>query len=67
MRSDEAPKITTTVVEVPGLGTITGLSLNNDVCQYLGIQYAKVPGRFRRAVAAPTPWPDRQWDGTVLG
>lgn len=62
-----APKETITIdLEVPGLGTVTGLCHDNDHCQYLGIPYATVPGRFRRSKPSATPWPDNKLDGTKL-
>ncbi|KAH8901120.1 alpha/beta-hydrolase [Thozetella sp. PMI_491] len=67
MRSDEIPQVSQVQLDVPGLGTVTGLSLNKHVCQYLGIPYAQVPGRFRRSIPTPAPWKDGQWDGTKLG
>ncbi|CAK7236589.1 hypothetical protein SCUCBS95973_009658 [Sporothrix curviconia] len=66
MRSDEIPSLGQVTLDVPGLGSITGLSLNNTTCQYLGIPYASIPGRFRRSVPA-TAWADGQHDGTKLG
>ncbi|CAK7231344.1 hypothetical protein SBRCBS47491_007899 [Sporothrix bragantina] len=66
MKSDEIPTLGRVTLDVPGLGSITGLSLNNTTCQYLGIPYASIPGRFRRSV--PTiAWTDGQHDGTKLG
>jgi carboxylesterase type B len=67
MRSDEIPAVSQSQVEVPNLGTVNGISLNNKTCQYLGIPYAEIPGRFRRPVLADTPWKNGIWDGTKLG
>ncbi|KAL3458260.1 Alpha/Beta hydrolase protein [Aspergillus heterothallicus] len=67
MRSDEIPSVTKVDLQVPGLGTVTGLSLNDEVDQYLGIPYAEIPGRFRRSKPAAVPWPEKKWDGTRLG
>ncbi|KAL4876813.1 Alpha/Beta hydrolase protein [Aspergillus karnatakaensis] len=67
MRSDEVPDVSKVELKVPGLGAITGLSLNGEVYQYLGIPYAMIPGRFRRSKPAAEPWPERRWDGTVFG
>lgn len=66
MRSDEIPQINEVEVDVPTLGTVAGLCYNGRTCQYLGIPYAKIPGRFRRAVPAE-PWKEGRWDGTKLG
>ncbi|KAL2004679.1 hypothetical protein VTN00DRAFT_3207 [Thermoascus crustaceus] len=54
-------------LDVPDLGTITGLCFDQSTCQYLGVPYAVVPGRFRRPQPAPVPWPEKKWDGTKLG
>ena len=67
MRSDEIPKIDKFELDVPRLGNITGLSLNGTTCQYLGIPYAEVPGRFTRSIPARTPWETSHFDGTKLG
>ncbi|KAG9767953.1 hypothetical protein KCU88_g7359, partial [Aureobasidium melanogenum] len=53
-------------VEVPGLGTASGLCFDGSTCQYYGIPYGKVPGRFRRPQPAEDPWPGNHWDGTKL-
>lgn len=53
-------------LDVPELGTITGLCFDNGVAQYLGVPYATVPGRFRRSQPLAAPWPDKKWDGTKL-
>lgn len=53
-------------LDVPSLGTITGLCFDGGVTQYLGVPYATVPGRFRRPQPAPGSWPDKKWDGTQL-
>ena len=66
MRSDETPNIETVSLDVPSLGTIRGLSFNNSTCQFLGIPYAEIPGRFQRSVPAG-PWKDGIWDGRKLG
>lgn len=67
MLSDEIPQIGSVELAVPSLGKIKGLSYNSKTCQYLGIPYAEIPGRFRRSVPAEAPWKDEQWDGTKLG
>ncbi|CAG9943064.1 unnamed protein product [Clonostachys rosea f. rosea IK726] len=67
MKSDEIPSIDQVFLEVPSLGTLKGISLNGKTCQYLGIPYASVPGRFRRSVPASEPWENGNWDGTRLG
>lgn len=54
-------------LEVPDLGTLTGLCFDDNVCQYTGIPYATVPGRFRRSKPVLGEWPNRKWDGTKLG
>ncbi|KAK7420229.1 hypothetical protein QQX98_002884 [Neonectria punicea] len=66
MKSDEIPSIGQVDLNVPELGTVTGISLNNEVCQYLGIPYGEVPGRFRRSVPS-RPWKGGKHDGTKLG
>ncbi|KPM42995.1 hypothetical protein AK830_g3511 [Neonectria ditissima] len=66
MKSDEIPSIGQVELKVPGLGSVTGISLNNEVHQYLGVPYGEVPGRFRRSVASG-PWKNGQHDGTKLG
>lgn len=66
MRSDETPDIGTVKLNVPSLGRITGLSFNSSTCQYLGIPYAEIRGRFQRSVPAG-PWKNGIWDGTKLG
>lgn len=66
MRSDEIPEIGTVELTVPTLGKIKGISYNNEVCQYLGLPYGKIPGRFRRSQPAD-PWKNGEWDGTKLG
>ncbi|CZR56851.1 uncharacterized protein PAC_06740 [Phialocephala subalpina] len=66
MKSDEVPKVGTVELRIPDLGKVKGLSYNNETCQYLGIQYAEIPGRFRRSVPA-TPWKNGEHDGTKLG
>ncbi|KAH7024355.1 Alpha/Beta hydrolase protein [Microdochium trichocladiopsis] len=67
-RSLEIPSTATTKLKVPGLGVISGLSYNDGECiQYLGIPYARIPGRFRRSVPSKKPWPSNAWDGTKLG
>lgn len=67
MHSNEAPSVTNAELHVPKLGHLTGITLNEQMCQDLGIPYGEVPGRFRRAVAAPTPWKDGRHDGTKFG
>ncbi|CAH0050690.1 unnamed protein product [Clonostachys solani] len=54
-------------LDVPGFGTLTGLCFDNNVCQYMGVPYATVPGRFRRPQPVSKPWPSGKWDGTKLG
>ncbi|TVY46502.1 Para-nitrobenzyl esterase [Lachnellula occidentalis] len=66
MLSDEIPVVGNVELEVPSLGKIKGLSYDDQTCQYLGIQYAEVPGRFRRP-KPPAPWKDGCYDGTKLG
>lgn len=66
MLSDVVPEIGSVDLSVPTLGKIKGLSFDNQTCQYLGIPYGEVPGRFRRSRLA-APWKDGQWDGTKLG
>ncbi|CAM1507322.1 Fc.00g069630.m01.CDS01 [Cosmosporella sp. VM-42] len=67
-RSLIVPSTSVSPLEVRNLGTITGVSYNDGECiQYLGIKYAEVPGRFRRSVPTPEPWPNNAWDGTKLG
>jgi carboxylesterase type B len=66
MLSDEIPVVGKVELAVPTLGRITGLSYNDQTCQYLGIQYGQVPGRFRRPKAA-APWAKGYHDGTKLG
>lgn len=62
-----APKEWSTVdLEVPSLGSVKGWCFDDSTCQYYGIPYGKVPGRFRRPQAADTPWPGNKWDGTKL-
>ena len=68
MTSDGVDNIVvgTSTLDVPHLGKITGLTLDDKTTQYLGIPYASIPGRFRR----PQPvrsWPNGTWDGTKLG
>ncbi|KAI9736173.1 MAG: hypothetical protein M1834_001058 [Cirrosporium novae-zelandiae] len=53
--------------KVPSLGEIDGLCFDGKTCQYLGIPYASIPGRFRRPQPAPVPWPGEKWDGTKFG
>lgn len=66
MRSDEIPEVGTVELQVPNLGKVKGISYNNETCQYLGIPYADIPGRFRRSVPA-SRWENGQHDGTKLG
>lgn len=66
MKSDETPRLGEVKLDVPSLGAVTGLSLNDETCQYLGIPYASVPGRFRRSVPT-TFWEGGHHDGTKLG
>ncbi|RDW57295.1 carboxylic ester hydrolase-29 [Coleophoma crateriformis] len=66
MLSDEIPAVDTVELDVPSLGKITGLTYNDATCQYLGIQYGEIPGRFRRPQPAK-PWKDGKYDGTRLG
>jgi carboxylesterase type B len=61
------PVVTKVKLDVPSLGTITGLCFYDQTCQYYGIPYATVPGRFRRPQPSPKPWPNNRWDGTKLG
>ncbi|KAI1608354.1 Alpha/Beta hydrolase protein [Exophiala viscosa] len=62
-----APREWATVdLEVPRLGTVKGWCFDGTTCQYYGIPYGKVPGRFRRPQPADAPWPDSKWDGTKL-
>jgi hypothetical protein len=57
----------TVELEVPSLGTVSGLCFDGETCQYYGIPYGTVPGRFRRPQPADKePWPDNKWDGTKL-
>lgn len=56
-----------TELEVPGLGTLKGLCFDDKICQYMGIPYATIPGRFRRSRPFDSPWPQGKWDGTRLG
>ena len=63
----ESIRVTHIELEVPGLGRATGLCNNCKTCQYLGIPYANVPGRFRRPRPAPAPWPDHALDATKFG
>ncbi|KAJ9615324.1 hypothetical protein H2200_001399 [Cladophialophora chaetospira] len=53
-------------LNVPKLGKVTGWCFDNSTCQYYGIPYGKVPGRFRRPQPAEAPWPNKKWDGTKL-
>lgn len=59
-------KVSQVSLDVPSLGQITGLCYDGETCQYLGIPYATIPGRFRRPQPAPA-WPSGSWDGTKLG
>ncbi|KAJ3550115.1 hypothetical protein NM208_g163 [Fusarium decemcellulare] len=62
------PKEWTTVdLEVPSFGNLSGLCFDDQVCQYMGVPYATIPGRFRRSQAVKGPWPEEKWDGTKLG
>ncbi|EXJ59293.1 hypothetical protein A1O7_06725 [Cladophialophora yegresii CBS 114405] len=62
-----APKKWSTVdLKVPGLGTVSGWCFDGTTCQYYGVPYGKVPGRFRRPQPADAPWPNNRWDGTKL-
>ncbi|KIW64786.1 hypothetical protein PV04_09695 [Phialophora macrospora] len=61
------PVVNKVELDVPSLGTITGLCFYDQTCQYYGIPYATVPGRFRRPQPSPKPWPNNRWDGTKLG
>ncbi|KAI8722865.1 Carboxylic ester hydrolase [Fusarium sp. LHS14.1] len=54
-------------LQVPGLGNLTGLCFDGKVCQYMGVPYATIPGRFRRSQPVKGPWPEEKWDGTKLG
>lgn len=54
-------------LQVPSLGTLTGLCFDDQVCQYTGVPYASIPGRFRRSQPIEGSWPDEKWDGTKLG
>ncbi|RMJ06783.1 hypothetical protein BHE90_015287 [Fusarium euwallaceae] len=54
-------------LQVPGLGNLSGLCFDGKVCQYMGVPYATIPGRFRRSQPVEGPWPDDRWDGTKLG
>ncbi|GAB7356842.1 hypothetical protein MBLNU459_g7716t1 [Dothideomycetes sp. NU459] len=54
-------------VTVPSLGSAKGVCLDGKTCQYFGIPYATVPGRFRRPQPAPSPWPDNgSFDATYF-
>lgn len=66
MRSDDVPTLSEVLLEVSGLGTLKGIALNDTTCQYLGIPYAEIPGRFRRSISVEQ-WKDGKWDGTKLG
>lgn len=61
------PAISTVELDVPSLGVTSGLCFDNTVCQYLGIPYATVPGRFRKSVLATAPWAGGRRDGAKLG
>src|SRR4051794_39038765 len=68
LRSTTVPSTSVSSLKVHDLGTISGISYNDEECtQYLGIKYAEIPGRFRRSVPSPEPWPKNVWDGTKLG
>ena len=54
-------------LQVPGLGNLSGLCFDGEVCQYMGVPYATIPGRFRRSQPIEGPWPEKRWDGTKLG
>ncbi|EXJ78574.1 hypothetical protein A1O1_08975 [Capronia coronata CBS 617.96] len=62
-----SPTITKVSLDVPALGKATGLCFDGQTCQYYGVPYATVPGRFRRPQPAPKPWTGNKWDGTKLG
>ncbi|KAF2115004.1 Alpha/Beta hydrolase protein [Lophiotrema nucula] len=53
-------------LEVPSLGTLTGICFDKGTTQYLSVPYASVPGRFRRPSPSAAPWPEKKWDGTKL-
>ncbi|CAJ2503303.1 Uu.00g106970.m01.CDS01 [Anthostomella pinea] len=63
----EAIAVSSVELAVPTLGRAKGLCYDGNTCQYLGIPFATIPGRFRRPRSAPTPWPDHVLDATTLG
>ena len=67
MFSDMIPEVGSVELEIPNLGKIQGLKYDNTTCQYLGIPYADIPGRFRKSKPAAEPWKGGIWDGTKLG
>lgn len=66
MLSHVIPEIGSVELIVPTLGEVKGISYDNQICQYLGIPYGTIPGRFRRPQPAG-PWENGKWDGTKLG
>ncbi|KAF9869968.1 hypothetical protein CkaCkLH20_12577 [Colletotrichum karsti] len=54
-------------LEVPELGTLTGLCFDNRTCQYTNVPYATIVGRFRRSQPYQGTWPGGKLDGTKLG
>jgi len=63
----ESISVTRVELDAQGLGRATGLCYDGSTCQYLGVPYAIIPGRFRRPQPAPTPWPDHVLDATNFG
>ncbi|UPK91559.1 hypothetical protein LCI18_002494 [Fusarium solani-melongenae] len=54
-------------LQIPGLGNLSGLCFDGKACQYMGVPYATIPGRFRRSQPIEEgPWPEKRWDGTKL-
>jgi hypothetical protein len=68
MLSDKIPEVGSVELEVPQLGKIKGLKYDGgSCCQYLGIPYADIPGRFRQSLAAAEPWKGGEWNVINLG
>lgn len=63
----ESITVTNVELDVPGLGRAKGLCYDGLTCQYLGIPFATIPGRFRRPKPAPMPWPARVLDASKYG
>ena len=66
MHLDTIPEVGSVELEVPQLGKIKRLKYDGgSYCQYLGIPYADIPGRFRKSVLAAEPWKEVSGVGEI--